>query len=540
MIGLLSALALSEPIDAHLMYFVLVDRFYNADTQNDPSPDLKDPQAFHGGDLDGLRQKLPYLKSLGVDVVWLSPIFHMRKEKFEGHGAFHGYWVQDLYEIEPAFGGEEALLSLGRTAKSEGIDLVMDMVYNHVSFDSPMRIEKKHWFHEEKPIVDWNDPYELTHHQVHGLPDLDQSNEEVYTYLKEQTLYWKEKAQLRGFRIDAIRHMEDSFLARLSNDIKDSQSWLLGEDFQGNPVALIERARASKLDALFDFPNYYAMTDLFCRQGSVGAFAANLWLDQYFPEGFQHVTFLDNHDLPRLHSSCDESNAFQALFTQLSIRGLPMVTYGTELKLKGEHEPENRADMPWDSIDDPRTEMIARMTQLRRQHPVLEHGLGLVESLAKDHMVYTQFLDGEAATLVINRGEEAIEFPHSPTECFMVTDRFQPCSGSAIPKKSARLWIEKRITPQRTKKRKDIIVSPCRSDQDLRLVGSSSELGGWNPDKGLQLIESNGTCRATLLLDQYSVLRFKVVEYKDNEVKWEKGSDHILWNQPLLQIPWQD
>ena len=216
-----------------------------------------------------------------------------------------------------------------------------------------------------------------------------------------------------------------------------------------------------------------------------------------------------------------------------------MVTYGSELQLKGEHEPENRADMPWDRLGDPRAEMIRVMTDLRRQNPVLERGMGIVESLDEHHMVYTQFLNGSSATLVINRGKEPIKQPHPTDRCFTVSDRFESCTDSIIPAHSVRLWIEDRTQPPQRKERSDIVVSPCRPDQDLRLVGSSSELGGWNPHKGLKLKEDKGQCKATLLLDQHSVLRFKVVEYTDNEIQWEQGSDHILWNQTNLSIPWQ-
>ena len=133
LLGTLSA----KPLDAHLLYFVLVDRFSNGNPSNDVAIDLNDPQAFHGGDLEGVQNKLPYIQSLGADAIWLSPVFHMRTEKFGGHGAFHGYWVQNLDAIEPAFGGEKALTHLADKSQEKGIHLIMDMVYNHVSFDSP-------------------------------------------------------------------------------------------------------------------------------------------------------------------------------------------------------------------------------------------------------------------------------------------------------------------------------------------------------------------------------------------------------------------
>ena len=534
----LFSMANAGPLQAHLLYFVLVDRFENGDKTNDVAVDLRDPQAFHGGDLQGLTSKLPYIQKLGADAIWLSPIFHMRTTKFEGHGAFHGYWVQNLDAIEPAFGGEEALLALAQESEKQGISLIMDMVYNHVSFDSPMRETHKEWFHEEKTIVDWNDPYELTHYQVHGLPDLDQSNEEVYTYLRTRSEEWRNKAQLSGFRIDAIRHMENDFLSRLATDLHKDNTWLLGEDFQGNPVALIDRAKKSGLDSFFDFPNYYAMTDLFCKDASVGAFAGNLWLDHQYPKDLQLVTFLDNHDLPRLHSLCSPEQAMQAMFTQFSVRGLPMITYGTEVGLQGMHEPENRIDMRWNVVH-PLQSMIQELTALRKAHPVLERGSGFVEYLDQNIMIYTQFLDGESASLAINRSDSDFSHSHPLGNCRQVTTSFSTCTTPTIPANSVRMWLDKREYLPSKKIRSEIHVSPCSPAQDLRLVGSAPILGGWNPHKGLSLVERDGVCHASLLIEEQAVLRFKVVKIENNAVTWGQGPDHILWNKANLSIAWK-
>jgi len=461
----------------------------------------------------------------------------MRTEKFGGHGAFHGYWVQNLDAIEPAFGGEEALTSLAEESERKGIHLIMDMVYNHVSFDSPMRNTHKHWFHEDKTIENWDDPYERTHYQVHGLPDLDQANPEVYQYLLEKSLFWKKNTS--GFRIDAIRHMENDFLFKLAGDLKETNTWLLGEDFQGNPVELIDRAKATSLDSLFDFPNYYAMTDLFCKGASHGAFVANLWLDRQYPLGFQLVTFLDNHDLPRLHSICTKENAMQALFTQFSIRGLPMITYGTELGAQGAHEPENRVDMPW-GTKHPAQEMLSTLTKLRRENPVLETGEGLVEHLDEDSVVYTQFLEGTSASLAINRSDMPVQYSHPVDTCYTVDQEgvFSACSSETIAPHSTMLWLDKRARPKKKNIRTDIHVSSCTPDQDLRLVGSVPAFGGWNPHKGLRLMERDGICFASILIDQHAVLRFKVVEIQEKKIQWGQGPDNILWNTDQIDISW--
>ena len=209
----------AKPLDANLMYFVLIDRFANGNQRNDKETDKKDIQAFHGGDLQGVSQKIDHLQQLGADVIWLSPVFHMRTEKFEGHGAFHGYWVQDLNRIEPRFGGEKAFKKLAKKLRKNNIHLVLDMVYNHVSFDSHLISKKPDWFHPARTIKDWNDPIQLEQYQVHGLPDLNQSKPQVYDYLRERSLYWHKKGDLRGFRIDAIRHMNSRFLQRMANDL---------------------------------------------------------------------------------------------------------------------------------------------------------------------------------------------------------------------------------------------------------------------------------------------------------------------------------
>ena len=376
MIFLLST-ALAKPLDAHLLYFVLVDRFFDQkeNEKNDPNIQPFDDVKFHGGDFLGIVEKMDHLESMGVDALWLSPIFHMRHEDFHGHGAYHGYWLHDMEAIEPYFGGEEDLKILSSEMESRQWNLILDMVYNHVSFDSEWVTQKPTWFHEAKSIENWNDPYERTHYQVHGLPDLAQEKTEVYEYLYTKSLYWQNYANVKGFRLDALRHMENDFLRRLSIDLHSEVQdfWLLGEDFTGSPSEIDHRARLSGLDALFDFPMYYAMTDVFCHQKSTYSIGTTLSASRDYPKNLQLVTFLDNHDLPRIASICTPKMRDQALFFQFLLRGLPMISYGTEFGLLGDKEPQNRKPIDWE--EEPiLAPLIRDLTQLRKDHPVLETG----------------------------------------------------------------------------------------------------------------------------------------------------------------------
>lgn len=172
------------------IYFVMVDRFANGDRSNDGDADPKDPQAFHGGDLKGLISKLDWLEELGVDTVWLSPVFGMRTTKWHGYGAFHGYWTWDLNTIEPRLGDEATLVQLSDELHRRGMKLVLDLVLNHVGPDAPLVTQKPEWFHHNGGVTNWNDPVQLTTYDVHGLSDLATERADVAKYLTDSARRW--------------------------------------------------------------------------------------------------------------------------------------------------------------------------------------------------------------------------------------------------------------------------------------------------------------------------------------------------------------
>ena len=172
------------------IYFVMVDRFANGDRTNDVEIDPKDPHAFHGGDLKGVLSKLDWLQSLGVDTVWLSPVFGMRTEKWHGYGAFHGYWTWDLSTVEPRFGDEAQLAKLSDELHKRGMKLVLDLVLNHVGPDAPLVSQKPEWFHHHGGVTDWNDPVQLTTYDVHGLPDFATERDDVTKFLTDSSRRW--------------------------------------------------------------------------------------------------------------------------------------------------------------------------------------------------------------------------------------------------------------------------------------------------------------------------------------------------------------
>lgn len=172
------------------VYFVMVDRFANGDGRNDGAVDPADPQAFHGGDLQGLIERLDWIAALGFDTVWVSPVFAMRTTKWNGHGAYHGYWTWDLSALEPRFGDELLLARLRHELDRRQMKLVLDLVLNHVGPDAPVIAQRPEWFHRRGGVTDWTDPVQLTTHDVHGLSDLATERPDVFAHLLGAARRW--------------------------------------------------------------------------------------------------------------------------------------------------------------------------------------------------------------------------------------------------------------------------------------------------------------------------------------------------------------
>lgn len=182
--------ATASGLKAAGIYFAMVDRFANGDPANDGEVDLGDSQAFHGGDLQGVIDHLDWIQSLGFDTVWLSPIFTMRTQRWNGHGAFHGYWTWDFFTLEPKFGDELVLARLRSELDRRGMKLILDVVLNHVGPDAPLLAEKPLWFHRNGGITDWENPTQWVMNDVHGLPDLATENPEVFAHLLGAARRW--------------------------------------------------------------------------------------------------------------------------------------------------------------------------------------------------------------------------------------------------------------------------------------------------------------------------------------------------------------
>lgn len=464
----------------------MVDRFANGDVKNDGDANPEDPQAFHGGDLQGVIDHLDWVQALGFDTVWLSPIFKMRTEKWHGYGAFHGYWTWDLNALEPRFGDELLLAQLRHELDRRGMKLILDLVLNHVGPDAPVLTQHRDWFHGRGGVTDWNDATQLVMNDVHGLPDLATEKPEVFDALMRAAKRWVDLARPDGFRLDAVKHLPIEFWAKFNGAFPFIK---LGELLDGDAGTVSRTWREGGFTSMFDFPLAFAIADVFCRGESPAKLAAALTNDRRYPDPSKLVTLVDNHDLPRIISTCggDLEKTKQALSFLFAMRGVPSISWGTEVGLDGAKEPDNRKSMRF--IEHPLRAHIAEWMKRRAASPALREGAALPVEVSAQRVVIARIApDGSTTRVIVEGGQVTlVEAPSSSK-----ADITQWRTGS----QTRRVTIRGRGL----------------------LVGSGPELGDWDRTRAIAL-------PATLDLPRNGVFEFKRII--DGE--WESGPNHLLF-----------
>lgn len=538
------------------IYFVMVDRFNNGDPSNDGDVDLGDPQAFHGGDLQGVLDKLDYIKSLGFTTVWLSPVFQMRTAKFDGHGAFHGYWVEDMSRVEPRFGDEKLLARLADALHQRGMKLILDVVLNHVANDAPLARAHPAWFHHHGGITDWDDRNQLENFDVHGLPDLAQENEEVYQYLLSNSLKWIDRVHPDGFRLDAVKHVPLAFWARYNDDVRrhaGADFFLLGEALDGDPDVLATTLRDGHFSSLFNFPLYFATIDVFCKGKQPGRIGAVLEAEGARRGPLPYVNLVDNHDLPRLLTACggDVERAREALDFMLVSSGIPSASYGTEIGIVGQGEPENRADMRFGEPGALQGNLQAGFQ--RRSGAPIATALEFV-TLGPTSLSYLHLWEKTGLLVAINTGTTNLEMSLPERLAASRPRRAGGGTVAAVDVGPARVMslglVFAGLPPADTSMASHVtmrIAALQPGTSSVRLVGLGDAFGRWKPDRGPEFRPHHGVLEATLPLAPGGIYQFKLVSRDGaGAFHWEDGEDRfflnhggyvdLAWNSPTTPV----
>lgn len=338
-----------------LIYFIMVDRFYDGDKTNnnfeDYSDNPEDLKSYLGGDLRGVIEKLDYIKSQGATAIWLTPIV-----KNEPYG-YHGYWTADFESVDPHFGDLDTLKELVDKAHAMDIKVLLDYVVNHTGYQHEWLNdpEKKDWFHNKGDITNYNDKDQVLNYNLAGLPDLNTENPEVKDYFFNNALWWIRQTGVDGFRLDTVKHVPEDYWNEFAYVIKQEfpDFYLLGEVFQSS-ASYLATFNEVGLDSVTNFSLYEGIKDTFRVYGDARKLRVAIQNDSKFDNPSMNAIFLDNHDVSRLISRTSKhGNAYlkQGLTFIMTYPSIPVIYYGTEVGLEGKEDPHNRMLMPFDQVD---------------------------------------------------------------------------------------------------------------------------------------------------------------------------------------------
>lgn len=540
----------SRDFRGETLYFIVTDRFHNGDPDNDlgDHPEGSDPTRtnwlrYWGGDLQGILDKLDYLVALGVSAIWITPIFDQIDAVADDEGRlaapYHGYWTKDFKRIDEhllprsdwgkPFSARDTLFDrLLEEAHARGIHVLLDISCNHTSAGAPgspkgvlyddgayllsYEDDRLGWYNRHGPIRDWTDPHDLRKGELRGLADL---NEDVWTfrrYITETMAAWLDRG-VDGFRIDAVKHMSLSFWQEFTATMRKRRpdAILFGEwagighwDAQG-----VHFANASGMSVL-DFAFQYAVRDVLCARAPWSRFTEVLHHDHLYDDATELVTFLDNHDMPRLLSEGMPPEHLPIAITLLmTSRGVPCLFYGTEQGLHcdtaGGGDPYNRPMMErWD-LGAPGARILPVLAALRRRSLAVQRGFTRELAVEQDLFAYARAHAGGAVVVILNRGaarrvsldgtllpdgayrdllgvlpepvvvrREAIGALPLPADCAVVLEHTPPA-------RPARAVAVARLNGYRSRYGERVVV-----------LGDAPELGQWDPARAVPLHYVNG------------------------------------------------
>jgi glycosidase len=488
-----------------VIYLVMLDRFADGDPSNDEPPggermlDRRDTHAYHGGDFAGVRRRLPDLAELGVTAIWLTPVYRQSPSWFVANvggtsrkmADFHGYCAVDFYDINPRFGSFSEYRALVDEAHRLGLKVIQDHVLGHIG--------PKHRWVAHPPSADWlhgpmdrppvctfrfealTDPHAreadrrgVTDGWFAGiLPDLNVRDPRAGRYAIQQSLWWVTLFEADGVRLDTYPLSDRVFWREWSRRLEAARPGIraVGEAWvtDAADLAFFQGGRAGwdgidpGIDAVFDFPLYQAATAVFAGKAPASALAQALRRDGLYPRPDLLVTFLDNHDTPRLAAVEGVTPARLRLAAAflLTTRGIPQLTWGDEIGLPGHMD--DRRDFPGGFPGDPRDAFTPAgrsseeqqifntyhdLLRLRKATRALSRGT-LIDLVANETVfAYLRQLGDECIVVALNLGKAPATVPF-PTELSGTAERLygegrwvdvQPGPRLELPAESAAVF----------------------------------------------------------------------------------------------------
>jgi len=435
-----------------VIYMLMPDRFANGTTANDAPAGIrepsnrKNPNGRHGGDLKGMTDHLDYIKTLGATVVWATPFLENNMDSF----SYHGYAITDFYKTDARCGTNDDYALFVNTAHDKGLKIIMDMVFNHIGscYYWMTDLPTEDWIHQFKEYTRTNYRSESLV-DIHALesdktlltdgwfdrtmPDLNQKNPFLKTFLIQNTIWWIEFAGIDGIRLDTQPYPDKDMVAAWAKRVKLEfpdftllgEAWLQKEAhtayFQGGARNL--DGYNSNMDCVTDFPMYFALTSGLNQNDNWTDGLAKLYYvlsqDFLYSNPNNLVIFADNHDLTRFYNSVNfDINKFKmGIGFLLTTRGIPSLYYGTEILMdekSGYGDGYKRKDFPGGWAND----TINAFTQKGLTAEQLD-AYQFVKNICNWRKTKAAITKGKLKQAIPNN-ETYIYFRYTDNECVMV------------------------------------------------------------------------------------------------------------------------
>lgn len=437
--------------EADAVYLLMPDRFANGNPANDSVKgyiqgiNRSIPGERHGGDLEGIISKIPYMADLGVTALWTTPLFDNNDVKY----SYHHYGCSDYYKIDPRLGKNEDYPRLAQACHTNGLKLIIDVVPNHCS--------SAHWWMNDKPSKDWfnewptftssnyrmtawTDPHASKSDLLRltngwfapNMPDFNLNNKLLFDYLTQVYIYWIEYADIDGMRVDTYPYNDIKVAARFIQTIRNEYPAMnvVGECWVKTPAEIAYYQSGnnnkdgfdSRLTSVMDF----CLKDVFTSsvnesegwESGMARYYAHYAQDFVYPNTNLIMNFLDNHDIDRFSTAVkrDVSKFKMGLALLMTTRGYPQLYAGTEIMIDGiagSYEG-HRFDFPGGWAADKRNAFTAggrtneenevfnytkALLNYRKLNPVLQNGK--MKQFIPYDGIYVYFRYNESKTVMV-------------------------------------------------------------------------------------------------------------------------------------------
>lgn len=372
-----------------------------------------------GGNIKGITEKIPYLKELGVTLLYFTPLFTSSSN--------HKYNTKDYLEIDPRFGSLKETKELVRLCHEAGIRVVFDAVFNHTGHDffafqdvleKGEESEYADWFHiDSYPVSLAKANYYTFANRVSYMPKVNLKNQGIREYFLKVAKYWIREVGIDGYRLDVCDELSHDFLKDLRKAVKEEKedAVLIGEIMHEAETFL----DGTELDSIMNYPFRHAMVDTFAREElSLSEFFQVLLKNQVlYREDItaQMLNLLGSHDVPRFltESGGNKKKLMLATAFQFLYKGVPYVYYGDEIGLTGGKDPLCRKTMIFeeDRQDEKLLSFFKTMIRLRKDHPVLTHGHFTLKSVEEKTFHFTREDDKDRVEVFFNLAPDERRVP---------------------------------------------------------------------------------------------------------------------------------